>query len=135
MYNRYTTDSSRNSPSRYTPDGQPPPVPQNGHQYSQRYSSNNSYTAHQSPAHTHHEDEDFEDETTYFEKNRIKQLQDERVHIQKKTFTKWCNSCLNKVSIGFGDKICFASEFVSLFAFRLVFKSMIFSQIFVTVFC
>lgn len=59
---------------------------------------NNSYTVHQCSAYAHHEDEEFEDETTYFEKNRIKQLQDERVHIQKKTFTKWCNSYLNKVS-------------------------------------
>jgi len=64
---------------------------------------NNSYTAHQSPAYAHHEDEEFEDETTYFEKNRIKQLQDERVHIQKKTFTKWCNSYLNKARLQIED--------------------------------
>lgn len=37
------------------------------------------------------------DETQYFEQNRIRQLKDERIHIQKKTFTKWCNSYLNRV--------------------------------------
>ncbi|TKR60860.1 hypothetical protein L596_028044 [Steinernema carpocapsae] len=36
------------------------------------------------------------DPTLFFEKNRIKTLQDERVHIQKKTFTKWCNSYLSR---------------------------------------
>jgi hypothetical protein len=43
-------------------------------------------------------DDDYVDPTIYFERNRIKTLQDERVHIQKKTFTKWCNSFLNRVS-------------------------------------
>ncbi|VDO38572.1 unnamed protein product [Brugia timori] len=42
--------------------------------------------------------DEFSDPTLSFERNRIKQLQDERVHIQKKTFTKWCNSFLNRVS-------------------------------------
>ena len=32
-----------------------------------------------------------------FEKGRIKALQDERVYIQKKTFTKWANAFLEKV--------------------------------------
>ena len=32
-----------------------------------------------------------------FEKGRIAVLQQERVYIQKKTFTKWCNSFLEKV--------------------------------------
>lgn len=46
-----------------------------------------------------HEDDEYKNETLFFERNRIKQLQDERVHIQKKTFTKWCNSFLNRVRL------------------------------------
>ena len=34
-----------------------------------------------------------------FECDRIKTLQEERVQIQKKTFTKWANSFLEKVSL------------------------------------
>ncbi|WKY08955.1 hypothetical protein Q1695_001825 [Nippostrongylus brasiliensis] len=58
------------------------------------------------------QEEDYADETLFFERNRIKQLQDERVHIQKKTFTKWCNSFLNRARlevvdlfVDFGDGV------------------------------
>lgn len=108
MY-RIPTDSSRNSPSRQPPSHPPPQAytspRSNGygaqHQYSpSRYQQNGNYQAqYQSTGVNVNDDEDFTDETAYFEKNRIKQLQDERVHIQKKTFTKWCNSYLNKVSL------------------------------------
>ncbi|KAL6743755.1 hypothetical protein Aduo_016762 [Ancylostoma duodenale] len=59
-----------------------------------------------------HDEDDFANETLFFERNRIKQLQDERVHIQKKTFTKWCNSFLNRARlevvdlfVDFGDGV------------------------------
>uniref|UniRef100_A0A158QA40 Spectrin beta chain n=1 Tax=Enterobius vermicularis TaxID=51028 RepID=A0A158QA40_ENTVE len=56
------------------------------------------------PSAPHPEDYDeLTDPTTYFEKSRIKQLQDERVHIQKKTFTKWCNSFLNRIKMEIDD--------------------------------
>ena len=40
-----------------------------------------------------------EDDTRDFEQGRIRALRDERLYIQKKTFTKWVNSFLIKVRI------------------------------------
>ena len=37
--------------------------------------------------------------TPTFEKDRIRALKNERINSQKKTFTKWVNSFLNKVSV------------------------------------
>ncbi|PVD25646.1 hypothetical protein C0Q70_13305 [Pomacea canaliculata] len=42
-------------------------------------------------------------ETANFEKGRIKALQDERVFIQKKTFTKWANAFLEKARMEIRD--------------------------------
>ncbi|XP_041352702.1 spectrin beta chain, non-erythrocytic 5-like isoform X2 [Gigantopelta aegis] len=42
-------------------------------------------------------------ETQNFEKSRIKYLQDERVYIQKKTFTKWANAFLEKARLEIKD--------------------------------
>ena len=39
--------------------------------------------------------------TPTFEKDRIKALKNERINSQKKTFTKWVNSFLKKVSVIF----------------------------------
>ena len=40
-----------------------------------------------------------DDDNHDFEKGRIRALRDERLYIQKKTFTKWVNSFLIKVRI------------------------------------
>ena len=44
-----------------------------------------------------------EDDQHDFEKGRIRALRDERLYIQKKTFTKWVNSFLVKVRIEVND--------------------------------
>ncbi|CAK1587955.1 unnamed protein product [Parnassius mnemosyne] len=43
------------------------------------------------------------DDTLKFEQGRIKALQEERLHIQKKTFTKWVNSFLQKARMEVED--------------------------------
>jgi len=40
---------------------------------------------------------EIKDSAAKYEQERIQVLQQERVHVQKKTFTKWCNSFLEKV--------------------------------------
>jgi len=42
--------------------------------------------------------EKLKDGSAKYEQERIQVLQQERVYVQKKTFTKWCNSHLEKVS-------------------------------------
>jgi len=42
---------------------------------------------------------EIKDSAAKYEQERIQVLQQERVHVQKKTFTKWCNSFLEKVGI------------------------------------
>ncbi|CAD5229846.1 unnamed protein product [Bursaphelenchus xylophilus] len=60
------------------------------------------------------EDDYIQDETVDFEQNRIQTLKNERINIQKKTFTKWVNSYLEKAGLkiddlftDFGDGILF----------------------------
>ena len=43
---------------------------------------------------------EIKDSAAKYEQERIQVLQQERVHVQKKTFTKWCNSFLEKVCVG-----------------------------------
>jgi len=42
---------------------------------------------------------EIKDSAAKYEQERIQVLQQERVHVQKKTFTKWCNSFLEKVGV------------------------------------
>ena len=46
---------------------------------------------------------ELKDSAVKYEQERIQVLQQERVHVQKKTFTKWCNSFLEKVCSFFGN--------------------------------
>ncbi|VDO30915.1 unnamed protein product [Onchocerca flexuosa] len=81
----YSSFESEKKMPKYEIQVQVPRVNKNGFERSQSQMLTDEY-------------EEFSDPTLSFERNRIKQLQDERVHIQKKTFTKWCNSFLNRVS-------------------------------------
>ena len=44
--------------------------------------------------------------TPTFEKDRIRALKNERINSQKKTFTKWVNSFLDKVSEELSVGVC-----------------------------
>uniref|UniRef100_A0A0K0EWJ5 Karst (inferred by orthology to a D. melanogaster protein) n=1 Tax=Strongyloides venezuelensis TaxID=75913 RepID=A0A0K0EWJ5_STRVS len=69
-----------------------------------QYRSNNSYAIPStSPPINNRDEENLDNPTAYFETNRITYLQDERTLIQKKTFTKWCNSYLNKARLEIND--------------------------------
>lgn len=54
-----------------------------------------------------------DDPLLYFERGRIKVLQEERIQIQKKTFTKWINSYLEKVR-----PPCFIDNVFTTFAIK-----------------
>lgn len=46
---------------------------------------------------------DYNDQMKDFERSRIRTLQLERINVQKKTFTKWCNSFLSKIGMEIDD--------------------------------
>lgn len=48
-------------------------------------------------------DSDYNDQMKDFERSRIRTLQLERINVQKKTFTKWCNSFLSKLGMEIDD--------------------------------
>jgi spectrin beta len=101
---QYQHSQQQSSGAAPPPPSRPPAhlTSQNGYRYTP--ASETNYTASPVVNREHQqEDEDLEDGTAYYEKNRIKLLQDERVYIQKKTFTKWCNSYLNKARLEIHD--------------------------------
>lgn len=55
-----------------------------------------------------------------FEAGRINVLKEERQYIQKKTFTKWVNSYLNKVSGELNAKLIFIREYLGRIGVNLV---------------
>jgi len=80
-------------------------------------------------------EEKVKDSAAKYEQERIQVLQQERVHVQKKTFTKWCNSFLEKVrffvkayfwllvifnsmSVGFYQYFLFALAFYCVMLYR-----------------
>ncbi|KAI1720497.1 spectrin repeat domain-containing protein [Ditylenchus destructor] len=83
------------------------PVPngavRNGSQQKPQQTHHQYYYSQQQPSPPTMDNDELQDETLYFERNRIQQLKDERIHIQKKTFTKWCNSYLNKARLEIND--------------------------------
>ncbi|VDK61916.1 unnamed protein product [Onchocerca ochengi] len=86
----YSSFESEKKMPKYEIQVQVPRVNKNGFERSQSQLLTDEY-------------DEFSDPTLSFERNRIKQLQDERVHIQKKTFTKWCNSFLNRARLEIAD--------------------------------
>nr|CAD2203664.1 unnamed protein product [Meloidogyne enterolobii] len=63
------------------------------------------------------EEDLLQDETLYFERNRIKQLKDERRDIQKKTFTKWCNTYLSRARMEVQDLFADLGDGIMLLKF------------------
>lgn len=65
------------------------PVPngavRNGSQQKPQQTHHQYYYSQQQPSPPTMDNDELQDETLYFERNRIQQLKDERIHIQKKT--------------------------------------------------